>query len=56
MIIGLTGYAGSGKSTAAAMLAERGATVIDADRLGHAALADPGVAAKLRAHFGDGVF
>ena len=56
MIIGLTGYAGSGKSTAAKMLAERGAEVIDADRLGHAALADPVVMAKLRAHFGDGVF
>ena len=56
MIIGLTGYAGSGKSTAAKMLAERGAEVIDADRLGHAALADPVVMASLRAHFGDGVF
>jgi dephospho-CoA kinase len=35
MIIGLTGGIGSGKSTVAAMLAERGAHVIDADRIGH---------------------
>jgi len=35
MIIGLTGGIGSGKSTVAAMLAERGAYVIDADRIGH---------------------
>jgi len=34
-IIGLTGGIGSGKSTVAALLAERGATVIDADRVAH---------------------
>jgi len=34
-LIGLTGGIGSGKSTVAAMLAERGATVIDADRVAH---------------------
>lgn len=33
--IGLTGGIGSGKSTAAAILAELGADVIDADRIGH---------------------
>ncbi|HWP67188.1 MAG TPA: dephospho-CoA kinase [Candidatus Limnocylindria bacterium] len=33
--IGLTGGIGSGKSTVAAMLAELGALVIDADRVGH---------------------
>jgi dephospho-CoA kinase len=37
VIIGLTGGIGSGKSTVAAMLAERGARVIDADRIGHEA-------------------
>jgi dephospho-CoA kinase len=34
-LIGLTGGIGSGKSTVAAMLAELGARVIDADRVGH---------------------
>jgi len=35
MTIGLTGGIGSGKSTVAAILAELGARVIDADRIGH---------------------
>jgi len=35
VLIGLTGGIGSGKSTVAAMLAELGARVIDADRVGH---------------------
>ena len=34
-IIGLTGSIGSGKSTVARLLAELGAAVIDADKLGH---------------------
>jgi dephospho-CoA kinase len=34
-ILGLTGGIGSGKSTAAQILAELGAVVIDADRVGH---------------------
>jgi dephospho-CoA kinase len=34
-VIGLSGGIGSGKSTVAAMLAELGAHVIDADRIGH---------------------
>ena len=36
-IIGLTGVIGSGKSTVARLLAELGAVVIDADKLGHEA-------------------
>ena len=39
MIIGLTGGIASGKSTAAKMLGELGAHVIDADKLGHNAYA-----------------
>lgn len=35
MMIGLTGGIGSGKSTVAALLAEQGAMVIDADRVAH---------------------
>jgi dephospho-CoA kinase len=38
LVIGLTGGIGSGKSTFAALLAERGAQVIDADLLGRDAL------------------
>jgi dephospho-CoA kinase len=38
LLVGLTGGIGSGKSTFAALLAERGAQVIDADLLGHDAL------------------
>jgi len=34
-VVGLTGGIGSGKSTVAAMLAELGAVVIDADKVGH---------------------
>jgi dephospho-CoA kinase len=41
LVAGLTGGIGSGKSTFAALLAERGAEVINADALGRAAL-DPG--------------
>ena len=54
LLVGLTGGIGSGKSTLAALLAERGAVIIDADALGHAALA-PGEPAWKAAveHFGD---
>ena len=37
-VVGLTGGIGSGKSTFAALLAERGARLVDADRLGREAL------------------
>lgn len=54
--VGLTGGIGSGKSTVAALLAERGAVVIDADRLAREAVA-PGTdgLAEVVALFGDGV-
>ncbi|MCY4012402.1 MAG: dephospho-CoA kinase [Gammaproteobacteria bacterium] len=56
IVIGLTGGIASGKSTAARHLGERGATVIDADKLGHRAY-DPGTPGfdKVVAAFGDGV-
>ena len=41
LVVGLTGSIGTGKSTVAAMLAARGAWVVDADRIGHA-LQEPG--------------
>ena len=54
LTIGLTGGIGSGKSTVARMLAERGAVVIDADALARDAVAPgtPGFAA-VRERFGD---
>lgn len=54
--VGLTGSLGSGKSTVAAMLRERGARVIEADRLGRE-LMEPGEAVykQIVAHFGAGV-
>jgi dephospho-CoA kinase len=55
--IGLVGGVASGKSLAAKMLAELGAGVLDADRAGHAVLAeDAEVRAVLRERWGDAVF
>ncbi len=56
LVVGLTGGIGSGKSTVAGMLAERGAVVIDADRLARDAVA-PGTAGfdAVRSRFGDAV-
>jgi len=56
LLVGLTGGIGAGKSTFAALLAERGALLIDADRLGHEAIA-PGEPAwhSIVDQFGDEV-
>ena len=52
--VGLTGGIGSGKSALAAMLAERGAAVLDADALAHELTAPGGAAIEpIRAAFGD---
>jgi dephospho-CoA kinase len=56
-IIGLVGGVASGKSRVAAMLAELGAALIDADRVGHALLVeDAEVKNALRQRWGDAVF
>jgi len=55
VVIGLVGRIGAGKSTVARRFAELGATVVDADRLAHEALAEPGVVAAVVARFGPGV-
>ncbi|MCC7264464.1 MAG: dephospho-CoA kinase [Candidatus Latescibacteria bacterium] len=52
MLIGVTGGIGSGKSTLARLLAQRGAVLIDADRLGHQVLEDRSVVEALVAAFG----
>ena len=56
LTIGLTGGIGSGKSTVARLLAERGALVVDADRIAREVLepGSPGLAA-VAAEFGAGV-
>lgn len=56
LVVGLTGGIGSGKSTVAALLARRGATVVDVDALGRAVIAPGGRAeASVLAAFGPDV-
>ncbi|MBA2426892.1 MAG: dephospho-CoA kinase [Actinobacteria bacterium] len=56
LIVGLTGGIGSGKSTLGALLAERGARIVDADAIGRAALRpeEPAWRSVVR-EFGDGI-
>jgi len=56
LLVGLTGGIASGKSTVSAMLAERGAEIIDADHIAREVVM-PGTPAwcKVREHFGPGV-
>ncbi|MEM6330463.1 MAG: dephospho-CoA kinase [Planctomycetota bacterium] len=56
LIVGLLGGIASGKSTVAALLAEHGAAVLDADRAAHDALRDPEVVRALRSRFGETLF
>ncbi|HXD89138.1 MAG TPA: dephospho-CoA kinase [Urbifossiella sp.] len=51
-VIGLIGAIGAGKSTVAAALAERGGRIVDADRLGHAALERPEIRRKVLDRWG----
>lgn len=51
-VVVLAGGTGTGKSTLSRALAEAGAAVIDADRIGHEMLRDPAVQAGLVADFG----
>lgn len=56
IVVGLTGGIGSGKSTVSALLAERGAVIVDADAIVHE-LQQPGtpVLAAIAERFGDDV-
>src|SRR5947208_1322397 len=51
-VIGLVGGIGSGKSTVARLLGERGGLVVEADPLAHQALRDPEVRDKVVFRFG----
>lgn len=53
LVIGLTGEIGAGKSTVARRLEELGATVIDADRVGHEVLKQPDTIETLTEAFGN---
>lgn len=55
LIVGLLGGIASGKSRVAALLQERGAAVLDADRLAHEELQRPEVRDEVEAAFGPGV-
>lgn len=56
LTIGLTGGIGSGKTTVTKILAELGAPIIDADKVGHAIYAPDGPAyADMVAAFGNGI-
>ncbi len=55
-ILGVIGGIGSGKSEVARRLAEHGAVLLEADRIGHLVLDDPEVKEALRARWGDAVF
>ena len=54
-LVGITGNMGAGKSTFAAMLAKRGALVVDADQVAHEVLEYPEVVEEVTASFGSGV-
>jgi len=54
-VIGLTGGIGSGKSTVSRYLAELGAVIVDADKVGHDALENPEIRQEIIATFGERV-
>jgi dephospho-CoA kinase len=51
----VTGPAGGGKSTLCRLFAERGAAILDGDRLGHEVLGQKEIIANIAAEFGPGV-
>jgi len=55
-VIGLVGGIGSGKSEVAQLIVARGGVLVDADRIGHELLREPGVRDQVRARWGEAVF
>jgi dephospho-CoA kinase len=55
ILVGITGRIGAGKSTVAARLAERGAELVDADRIAHDVLETEQVRHAIAERFGDAV-
>lgn len=55
LVIGLAGGAASGKSLVASCFEHFGATVVDADCIGHEILKDPPVIAAIQSQWGQGV-
>lgn len=55
-VIGIVGGVGAGKSTAAGLFAELGCTLVDADAIGHALLAERDVKEQLRKRWGGSIF
>ena len=56
LVIGIMGGIASGKSTLAGVFAELGATIVDADVIGHQVLERPEVKERVRIVWGDSVF
>ncbi len=52
MIIAITGYIGSGKTTVANIFKKHGFSVLEVDTLGHSLLSDVGISERLRGEFG----
>jgi len=55
-VVGIVGGIASGKTTVSALLAEKGAAVIDTDRIAHALLKHPDIREDLRQAFGPEIF
>lgn len=55
LVVGLTGGIGSGKTTVAKALAERGARVLDADQIVSEVYRDPGILERIEREVGPGV-
>ena len=55
MVVGITGNIGAGKSTLAQMLVDKGASLVDADHVGHEVIETDAVHGQLTDLFGEGI-